>query len=108
MELVLNGTTDKTRLSAEIGILMGLSSMLFFKQKSETTTHPATDDRMHKLIVQTNASSPDPHWGIAVLAFKLWDNQFMKKFNWPSNVHDLKELYDLIRKEIEKEKAELT
>jgi len=105
MELVLNGTTNKTKLSAEIGVLMGLCSLLFFKQKSETTTHPATDDRMDKLIEQSNASNPDPHWGIATLAFKLWDNQFMKNFTWPKEVHDLKELYELIREEIKKEKG---
>lgn len=105
MDLVLNGVTDKTKLSAEIGVLMGLCSMLFFKQKSETTTHPAIDDRIHKLIEKVNASNADPHWGIAVLAFKLWDNQFMKNFNWPKEVHDLKELYVSIRKEIQSEKS---
>lgn len=105
MELVLSGSTDKTKLSSEIGVLMGLCSMLFFKQKSETTTHPATDDRMHKLIEKVNAVDSDPHWGIAALAFKLWDNQFMKNFNWPKEVHDLKELYDQMREEIKKEKS---
>lgn len=105
MDLVLSGTTAQTKLSAEIGVLMGLCSMLFFKQKSETTTHPATDDRIHKLIEKVNASDSDPHWGIAVLAFKLWDNQFMKNFTWPKEVHDLKELYDLIRAEIKKDNA---
>ncbi|MFN3641088.1 MAG: phage exclusion protein Lit family protein, partial [Flavobacterium sp.] len=105
MELVLNGINDKTKLSAEIGVLMGLCCMLFFKQKSETTTHPATDDRIHKLIEKVNASNADPHWGIAVLAFKLWDDQFVKNFNWPKSVHDLKELYELIRTEIQNEKS---
>ncbi|MFD0701927.1 phage exclusion protein Lit family protein [Myroides pelagicus] len=105
MELVLSGVTNNTKLSAEIGVLMGLCSMLFFKQKSETTTHPATDDRIHKLIEKVNASNADPHWGIAVLAFKLWDNQFIKNFNWPKKVQDLKELYDLIRQEIQSEKS---
>ena len=105
MELVLNGATERTKLSAEIGVLVGLSSMLFFKQKSETTTHPATDDRMNSLIEKANPSNADAHWGIAALAFKLWDNQFMKNFNWPSEVHDLKELFELIREEIKNENA---
>lgn len=105
MDLVLNGITDRTKLSTEIGILMGLCCMLFFKQKSETTTHPATDNRIHKLIEKVNASNTDPHWGFAVLAFKLWDDQFVKNFNWPKEVYDLKGLYELIRTEIQKEKS---
>ena len=105
MDLVLTGATEKTKLSAEIGVLIGLASMLFFKQKSETTTHPATDDRMHELIKRANPSNADAHWGIATLAFKLWDDQFIKNFTWPTQVHDLKELYETIRNEIKLEKS---
>lgn len=105
MTLVLSGANENTKLSAEIGVLVGLCSMLFFKQKSVTTTHPATDDRIHSLIEKAKPSNADAHWGIASLAFKLWDNQFMKNFNWPTEVHDLKELYELIREEIKKENA---
>lgn len=105
MELVLSATTCETKLTAEIGVLIGLSSKLFFKQKSETSTHPATDDRMHSLIEKVNPADSDAHWGFAILAFKLWDNQFMKNFNWPKEVFGLKDLYKIIREEIRKEKS---
>lgn len=104
MDLVLSGITDRTKLSAEIGVLMGLSSMLFFKQKTMTTTHPATDDRMHELIIKANPTNADAHWGIATLAFKLWDQQFIKNFIWPNEVYDLKELYEMIRNQIKNER----
>ena len=105
MELVLSGVTINTKLSAEIGILLGLSSMLFFKPKSETSTHPATDERMNALINKIECSDSSDHWGIAALVFKLWDNQFIKNFEWPKEVNSFKELYYLIRSEIQKDKS---
>jgi hypothetical protein len=103
MDLVLKKINKQNKISAELGILMGLCSMLFFTQNSKSTTHPAIDDRIHKLIEKVNPSNTDAHYGIAVLAFQLWDKNFNKNFIWPKRVNDLKELYDLIRLQIQNE-----
>lgn len=106
IELVLLGSDARTKLSTEMGVLIGLCCLLFFSSKSVTTTHPATDERIHNLLETINPPDPaDAHWGIAALAYKLWDNQFSKNFTWPKEVRDLKELYELIRKEIQIEKG---
>lgn len=41
---------------------------------------------------------------VAMLAYRLWDNQFAKCFVWPEKVNDLKEMYEFVRKEVSEEK----
>lgn len=101
MEYILSTKTNsKERVEKEIGILMGLCSLLFFNKESKTTTHPATDDRIHELLLKTEPPDTSYHWGIAVVAFRLWDNQFDIHFDWPVEVETVKDLYDLIRNQI--------
>lgn len=106
MELILLGVTSGTRLTIELGTLIGLSSLLFFDSESKESTHPATDDRIHKLIEKINPPTSAPHWSIACLAFQLWDNQFNKSLPLPKKVNDYKELYEHMRSEIKKENNE--
>lgn len=103
MELVMKGVDLRNKLTAEIGVLMGLASLLFLNPKSETTSHPATDDRMHNLILRANPAVDEPHWVIAVLAFKLWDDQFVKGLTWPRAADNYQELYEIMRAEIKNE-----
>jgi len=105
IELVMRGATDETRVTVNLGILVGLCCLLFFRR--ETTggeTHPDTDDRINGFLTELNLDPSDRMWGIAALAFKLWDNQFSKNFHWPKHVQDFKELYEYIREQVKTEK----
>lgn len=102
-DLILADVSGEFKLTAEIGVLMGLCSLLFFSKFSKEGTHPAPDDRINTLITRLNTSHASAHWGIGVVAFKLWDNQFQQNFDWPNEVNSIKDLYDLIRKEIKKQ-----
>ena len=48
-------------------------------------------------MITLDAKADDPIWGMAALAFKLWDNQFSKYYSWPKAVKDFKEMYLLLK-----------
>jgi hypothetical protein len=96
IELTLKGRNGENDKSVELGILMGLSALLFLK--SNTTGgphHPDTDWRIKNYLNQLNPTNESPIWGIATLFFKLWDQEFGNKFTWPTEINDFKELVNL-------------
>lgn len=94
IELMLNGKDGKHDKSIELGILIGLSSMLYFRKNTYGgETHPDTDSRIKNYLEKLNPSNVDPIWGVAALFFKVWDNQFNLSFDWPLDVNDFKELF---------------
>lgn len=103
IELILGGVPDERKKTAIGGILAGLCCLLYFKNVTLNHTHPDTDKRIDNLLTVVNAENDDPIWGIAALAYKLWDNQFAKSFNYPSQVNDFKEMYLWIKAIVEEE-----
>ena len=94
IELMLsakNGENDKT---IDLGILMGLASMLFFKSDVEGGAHhPDTDSRITNFLEKLDIADDDNLWGIASLFFKLWEEQFSLSFTWAKSVGTFKELF---------------
>ncbi len=101
IELMLQGTTTATAASQYSGILVGLCSMLFFSSTTTSRVHPSTDDRINAFIETVNPEPASPLWGIATLAFRLWDGQFSKDLTWPKEVRDMKELYYLVKGQVQ-------
>ena len=101
MELTLEGRNGENNLSVELGILIGLSSILFFSNKTYGGPHhPDTDKRITRYLEKLKPSNDHSIWGIAALCLRLWDTQFNLNFNWPLQVNDFKELYYSVLQQI--------
>lgn len=103
IELILTGVTSDRRKSAIAGILVGLCTLLYFRSETLSNSHPDTDKRIDNFLQIVNAPSDDSLWGVAALAYKLWDNQFSKAFNYPKQINDFKEMYEWIRDLVDQE-----
>ena len=103
IELILSGVSEERRISANAGILVGLCSLLYFKNETLSRTHPDTDKRIDNLPNYIKPNNDDPIWGIASLAYRLWDNQFTKSLSYPKQVEDFKEMYEWIKALVEEE-----
>jgi len=105
IELVLKGRDGLNDTSIELGTLMGLGALLFFKKStSGGLVHPDTDTRIKTYLETLQPPNTSPLWGIASLFFKLWDNQFKLQFTWPKAIFDFKELFYETLKQIEDRK----
>ena len=105
IDLMLQGRDGKNNKSIELGILMGLASILYFRKNVYgENTHPDTDARIKDYLEKLNPSNEEPIWGIASLFLKLWDNQFNHNFNWPKHVNDFKELFYNTLNQLEEQK----
>lgn len=103
IELILAGVSPERRKTAIAGILIGLCSLLYFKSETLSNSHPDTDKRIDNFLLAVNPPNDDSIWGVAALAYRLWDNQFSKAFNYPKQVNDFKEMYEWIRDFIDQE-----
>jgi hypothetical protein len=102
IELILSGLNAETRATGYAGMLVGMCSLIFFSPEiTGGDSHPDTDIRIDDLMTKLNPSEDSALWGIACVAFKQWEIQFGKKFNWPKSVNSPKEMYYIIKKEIE-------
>jgi hypothetical protein len=101
IELMLDGATEQNRYTRQLGILVGLCCLLFFKK--ETTgapTHPDVDDRIHGYLTALNLDSESPLWGVAAMAIRLWDRKFSVDLQYPATIADFKEMYQSLRDQI--------
>lgn len=106
IELMLNGKDGEHDRSIELGILIGLCSMLYFRSTTYGGDHhPDTDSRIKTYLEKLNPSIEDPLWGISALFLKFWDNQFNLNFDWPKHVNDFKELFYNTLTQIENRKS---
>ena len=103
IELVLMGSTAENATTVRFGILIGLCSLLFFNSSTSSQRYPSMDDRIHAILEKVNPEPEDGMWGVATLAFKLWDGQFAKMYTWNNDLKSYKELYYFIKAQIEKE-----
>lgn len=107
IELILSGVTDERRASAFAGILVGVCCLLYFKNETLSRTHPDTDKRIDSFLTAINLEDDSPIWGIASLAYRLWDNQFTKSLNYPTQVENFKEMYESIKTLVEEENKQI-
>jgi hypothetical protein len=104
IDWMLEGVTEENKATIHVGILIGLCSLLFLRSTTKSTTHPNADDRIDNLLTLVQPGDNDPMWGIAALAFRLWDDQFQKFFDWSlNNLGSYKDLYYFVKRQIEDE-----
>jgi len=97
-------TGNREKINIGIGLLAGLCSLLFFGSVLTSSNHPDSDERIRLLLEKLNLEDEDNMWGVACLAFKLWDNSYNINLNWPKKVDTYKELFYSILKQLEKYK----
>lgn len=105
IELMLLGVTPETKITAHLGILIGFCCLLFLNSKTTSENHPDTDNRINDFLETVNPDPSNGLWGIAYLALVLWDKQYSNQLIIPNEVHDLKELYYNIKKQIDDKKV---
>lgn len=102
IKLVLDGRNNENRVTVNMGILLGLCSLLFFNSITKGETYPDTDERIDAVIkVIHPKDSQDPMWGIATLAYRLWDRQYNKGLIWQERLESPMELYYSIKHQVE-------
>jgi len=106
LELMQKGITDNTKEIISISIVVGLCCLLYFKHTtiSNKGTHPDTDNRIHNVLEQMDPESSSPIWGIAYIAYRLWDYKFLKMYLWSNDTSSNKELYYNLYNQIQNEK----
>jgi hypothetical protein len=105
IDLYLSGLQDENKYTGEIGLLIGVSSILFLSSKLVSNTHPYTDDRIDNAIQKVSIKSVDTCMGVAIIAYYLWGSIFGKDFVWPEHMRNVKEMYDFIRNQVEEERS---
>jgi hypothetical protein len=96
IELILSNGRNK--IVSELGITIGLASILFFKNNfSGGSKHPDIDKRLENAIKIFNTNDDSPTWTILVLFIKVWDEQFTLGLINQAYYNTYKDLYyDLI------------
>lgn len=83
------------------GILIGMCSLVFFTDKLSQREYPDTNKRIHQIIDKFKLENNDGMWGIATLAYKLWDTNFTKNLVWKQGLNTPMDLYNDILHQIE-------
>lgn len=102
IELVLAGMNEDNRVTTQMGILIGLCCLLFFDSSTKEKRYPDTDKRVDEILRLVNPDEQDGMWGIATLAYKLWDNLYSIKLDWKAGLDSPKHLYEYIKKRLNK------
>lgn len=100
IDLILLGVSDQNSATVRLGVLTGLCSLIFFSSQTTSQNYPSNEDRIHNILEKVNPDSEDGMWGIATLAFRLWDNSFSKMLDWKQDLKSYKELYYYVRGQI--------
>lgn len=101
IELVLQGMDGNNNDTIRMGILIGLCSLLFFKSTTKEDAYPDTDNRIDSIMALIDPDEQDAMWGIAVLAYKLWDRYYNVGLVWKGGLESNKALYYYIKKQVE-------
>jgi hypothetical protein len=102
ISLVLAGRDGTNETTIRMGLLIGLCSLLFFSGVTKGNAYPDTDERIEAILRIINPDPQDAMWGIATLAYKLWDRLYDKKLLWTDGLETPKALYYSIKRQVEK------
>lgn len=100
MNLTLEGADKDSYDTKRFGILMGLCSLLFFKSTTKSSTYPDMDDRIDTILQKINPGPQDGMWGIATLAYKLWDRLHCIGLEWREGMASPMELYYDVKRQV--------
>lgn len=79
---ILLGAGQDRKFIAEIGIVLGILSMIFFRSTTTGIKHPNVEDRLTNALHRMKAGEDSIAWAFACIGLELWDEQFDLKFDW--------------------------
>lgn len=90
IELMKKGIfpSGENQLGVQIGITVGILSMLYFRPVTDDKKHPNIEDRLVNALVQMEISDTSPCWGFALIGIELWANQFGLDITWDKSLND--------------------
>ena len=91
-------------LGIQIGITIGILSMLYFRPVTKGTKHPNVEDRLVSALYQLHLSDDSPCWGFALIGIELWSQQFELDYQWDKALSD-KQAFDAIIDQIKSTNA---
>jgi len=92
------------QLAVEIGVTIGILSMLYFSASTKGVKHPNIEDRLVDALNQLGLDDNSPCWGIALIGIELWSEQFGLEYKWDKNLSD-KQAFEKIISEIKSKNA---
>lgn len=96
-ELLLADRDGKNNMSIEMGVLLGLSGLLFTGPSvSGGKSHPDKHERIKTYLELLNPPCDSPTWSVACYMISVWDNKFSKNIEFPSTVADHKEMFYIL------------
>jgi len=101
IELVLEGGNNKNTVTIRMGLLIGLCSILFTDSTAKKLSYPDTNERIDAILQIITPDAQDAMWGVATLAYKLWDRHFDNKLKWIDGLESPEALYHNIREQVE-------
>lgn len=102
-ELILEGQTLENKMSLQMGVLIGLCSMLFLSHSvSGHSSHPDTHKRIKTFLEKINLPDNSQLWSVTCLCLGIWDMKFNKYNDFPEKVETHKEMFYKVLEEIEK------
>ena len=86
---------QNSKFIAEVGIVMGILSMIFFRSNTTGKKHPNVEDRLTNALERMHASEDSFAWAFACVGLELWDEQFELHLDWKSKEKKIIEIYTL-------------
>jgi hypothetical protein len=102
IELALLGVSLANKDTLQLGILVGLFSILLLNEDSQTVGYPDADDRIGIYLESLDIDDNHYLWAVATLGYKLWDLHYQKGLIWPKDLLNYKTLYFDIRSQLKK------
>ncbi|MDP1972461.1 MAG: phage exclusion protein Lit family protein, partial [Sediminibacterium sp.] len=82
IENIMLGSGQERKIIAEVGIVMGILSMIFFRSTTTGKKHPNVEDRLTIALEIMQTRDDSYAWAFACVGLELWDTQFELNFNW--------------------------
>jgi len=103
---ILLGAGQERKFIAEVGIVLGILSMIFFRSTTTGTKHPNVEDRVTNALQRMGAVEDSIAWAFACVGLELWDEQFDLKFDWKAKgTITFRDLYFNIIEQIKSNRA---
>lgn len=82
MNMSLQGKNELNSLAIECGSILGILSMIFFRETTTGTKHPNVEDRLTWALEKMQIGDNEYGWAMACIGLELWAEQWGLHFNW--------------------------
>lgn len=103
---IMQGDILREKIIVEVGIVLGILSMIFFRSTTTGIKHPNVEDRLTNALIRMGALPNSDVWAIACIGLELWDKQFNLSLDWTQSGQNYKDLYYSIIEQIKSRKSQ--